>query len=43
MPACSSCGHENADDARFCSACGTPLIGEARSRERIAALGIEVG
>jgi zinc-ribbon domain len=25
MGGCPSCGRENADDARFCSACGTAL------------------
>ena len=25
MAECPSCGHENADDARFCSQCATPL------------------
>jgi class 3 adenylate cyclase len=25
MPHCSACGHANADDARFCGQCGTPL------------------
>ncbi|HEY8458023.1 MAG TPA: FHA domain-containing protein [Actinopolymorphaceae bacterium] len=28
MPFCTQCGHENADDARFCSQCGRPLGGE---------------
>jgi class 3 adenylate cyclase len=31
MRVCSNCGRENADDARFCSGCGTPLIDEATS------------
>jgi len=30
---CPSCGRENADNARFCSACGTRLEPEAASRE----------
>lgn len=25
MPFCTQCGHENPDDARFCSACGAAL------------------
>jgi len=25
VPFCTSCGHENARDARFCAACGSPL------------------
>ncbi len=25
MQTCSQCGNQNADDARFCSQCGTPL------------------
>ena len=25
MPFCTSCGHQNPDDARFCSQCGTRL------------------
>jgi class 3 adenylate cyclase/tetratricopeptide (TPR) repeat protein len=31
---CPSCGRENAEDARFCSACGTPLEPESRREER---------
>ena len=34
MVACPSCGKENADDARFCSACGAPLEAEAPAREQ---------
>src|SRR3990172_1945810 len=34
MPACPSCGRENADDARFCSACGTALTAPAPAREQ---------
>jgi class 3 adenylate cyclase/tetratricopeptide (TPR) repeat protein len=30
---CPSCGHENGDDARFCSQCGTPLEQAATARE----------
>jgi len=30
---CPNCGRENADDARFCSACGTSLEAEAPARE----------
>src|SRR6478752_1002446 len=26
MPFCTSCGHQNPDDARFCSQCGTRLV-----------------
>src|SRR4029450_1311399 len=26
MPFCTQCGHENPDDARFCSNCGARLI-----------------
>ena len=33
MVACASCGRENADDARFCSACGTALIAIEPARE----------
>ncbi|MEX0851538.1 MAG: adenylate/guanylate cyclase domain-containing protein, partial [Gaiellaceae bacterium] len=33
MAACPSCGRENADDARFCSACGTALAAPAPARE----------
>lgn len=25
MPSCTQCGHDNAEDARFCSNCGAPL------------------
>ncbi len=28
MQTCPQCGRENAEDARFCSACGTPLAAE---------------
>jgi class 3 adenylate cyclase/tetratricopeptide (TPR) repeat protein len=34
MPACPTCGRENADDARFCSACGTPLAVPEPAREQ---------
>jgi class 3 adenylate cyclase len=34
MAACPVCAHENADDARFCSACGAPLSLEPRREER---------
>ena len=33
MKACPSCGRENAEDARFCSACGTALVAETPPRE----------
>jgi pSer/pThr/pTyr-binding forkhead associated (FHA) protein len=26
MPFCTACGHQNPDDARFCSQCGTRLL-----------------
>ena len=31
MRECASCGSENAEDARFCSACGSPLLAQAAS------------
>jgi class 3 adenylate cyclase len=31
MQTCPQCGHENADDARFCSACGAQLTAEPAS------------
>jgi class 3 adenylate cyclase/tetratricopeptide (TPR) repeat protein len=34
VAACPSCGHENADDARFCSACGTALATSEPAREQ---------
>jgi class 3 adenylate cyclase/tetratricopeptide (TPR) repeat protein len=34
MAACPSCGRENADDARFCSTCGTPLAALEPAREQ---------
>jgi len=34
MAACPSCGRENSDDARFCSACGTPLGAPEPAREQ---------
>ena len=33
MLVCPSCGRENAEDARFCSGCATPLEPEAAPRE----------
>ena len=33
MAECPSCGHENADDARFCSQCATPLVRPEPARE----------
>src|SRR5246127_736453 len=33
MVACASCGRENAEDARFCSGCGTPLGAVESPRE----------
>ena len=29
MLVCAQCGRENADDSRFCSACGSPLVAAA--------------
>jgi class 3 adenylate cyclase/tetratricopeptide (TPR) repeat protein len=34
MATCPSCGRENADDARFCSACGAALVGAESTREQ---------
>ena len=34
MPACSDCGEENAERARFCSACGNPLGQESSEQFR---------
>src|SRR6187402_2071430 len=34
MAACPRCGHENADDARFCSSCGASLRAAAPPREQ---------
>jgi len=34
MAACPSCGRENADDARFCSACGAALVPTEPAREQ---------
>ncbi|MFT4009611.1 MAG: FHA domain-containing protein [Nocardioidaceae bacterium] len=31
MPYCTSCGHANPDDARFCSRCGTRLLAQEPS------------
>ena len=33
MPTCLACGYDNAEDARFCSQCATPLDAAALSRE----------
>src|SRR5436309_2017198 len=40
MLACSSCGRENPEGARFCIACGAPLAGEAPAgvRKTVTAL-----
>ena len=35
MKACSACGRENADDARFCSACGVALGEPERQRTEV--------
>jgi class 3 adenylate cyclase/tetratricopeptide (TPR) repeat protein len=35
MRACSACGRENADDARFCSACGNALGERDRRRSEV--------
>ena len=29
MSVCTSCGHENREEARFCDECGTPSTGVA--------------
>ena len=34
MSECPSCGRENPNDARFCSACGTPLAAPEPAREQ---------
>jgi len=34
MPACPRCGRENAEDARFCSSCGSSLVREPSREER---------
>ena len=34
MQTCAKCGHENQDDARFCSNCGTPLAADLAREER---------
>src|ERR671918_264297 len=34
MPACPSCGQNNPDVARFCLACGTPLVVAPAVEER---------
>ena len=31
MPFCTECGHQNPDDARFCSQCGRPIASQATS------------
>ena len=36
MPYCTSCGHRNPDDARFCSQCGTRLVTPAATGEPAA-------
>src|SRR5262245_20069624 len=34
MAPCPSCGRENADDARYCSACGATLVAHEPAREQ---------
>ena len=34
MPTCPSCGLDNAEDARFCSACGATLVASEPAREQ---------
>jgi class 3 adenylate cyclase/tetratricopeptide (TPR) repeat protein len=38
MVACPGCGRENTPDARFCSACGTPLDVSASARKTVTIL-----
>jgi class 3 adenylate cyclase/tetratricopeptide (TPR) repeat protein len=38
MAACPSCGRENAEDARFCSGCGDPLLARRPERRKVATL-----
>jgi predicted ATPase/class 3 adenylate cyclase len=33
MPVCANCGQENPDVARFCLACGAPVVGSGDARE----------
>jgi pSer/pThr/pTyr-binding forkhead associated (FHA) protein len=44
MPFCTACGHQNPDDARFCSQCGTRLVnvGSSQSGERDATMSFTV-
>ena len=37
MALCSKCGKELADDAQFCSSCGTPVNGAAKEKSMAAA------
>ena len=34
MPDCTSCGHSNSASARFCEACGTPLVAVVSTEQR---------
>ena len=34
MAACSACGKENPEGARFCNECATPLTGEGREQRK---------
>jgi class 3 adenylate cyclase len=34
MPNCTSCGHSNSASARFCEACGTPLVAVVSTEQR---------
>jgi class 3 adenylate cyclase len=38
MVACPSCGRENTSDARFCSACGSPLEAVPAARKTVTIL-----
>ena len=42
MPFCTACGRENPDDARFCSQCGTKLVGPEATGESTATINIGV-
>jgi hypothetical protein len=38
---CARCGHQNPDDARFCSSCGSPLHGEGGDETTLTLSAVE--
>jgi pSer/pThr/pTyr-binding forkhead associated (FHA) protein len=43
MPYCSNCGNANPEGAKFCSQCGSPLLGDAGVGDSTATINITTG